>query len=149
MNVLNRSMSLAYIPDWWNADGFEISIESTGRSLNFQILETRFSIVRYSSDTGDNACWSLQWHKKMVHGVVTGNIQTTTATLRQAFRLDDEPRPSMVAGAPCTCMQAGVFFRFDGFLNIPAPGWPLPCDPNVSIFVTDEISNAVREYIGE
>ena len=43
--------------------------------------------------------------------------------------------------------EQGLYIRWGNFLNIPCPGTGMDGDPNVSIFITDEIRDAVSNLL--
>ncbi|MFC1594812.1 hypothetical protein ACFL3E_00080 [Patescibacteria group bacterium] len=71
--------------------------------------------------------------------------------LLRAFVKPSEEEPNLEIGDEtilvCTAATAGKFARVDRHLNITCPGTGLNGDPNLSIFVTDEIHYAIIDLL--
>lgn len=79
---------------------------------------------------------------------VQGKICLTRNELKGAFLLLDSGEKSVFAELfDADAGVQGHYIRKGKWLNIPAPGNGFDGDPNISVFVSDEIKEAVRKLI--
>lgn len=142
-------------PIWWHHHGMKIKVcrEADLWTLNLESSAVSVRISPYGP------YWKVEW--RIVFSVlseVIGNVKMSPQNLKCAFGLSDEEDLSMYHEGYRTwlidrfggdCAVQGLFIRYDDYLNIPGPGTGLDGDPNVSIMLTDEIRNAVRQLLGE
>lgn len=83
-------------------------------------------------------------------GYVEGKVVMSRGELKEAF-LPPSPEKNLdMQWAKKFGAESGVqgsYIRNGPFLNIPMPGTGHDGDPNISVFVTDEIQSAVRKLL--
>lgn len=85
--------------------------------------------------------WKVWWIVKTKHGVRKGEDLWTDRNIKLAFDLNGDPPSSLI------CL--GIFVKKGRYVNIPSQGSGQDDDSNVSIFINDEIRNAIEEILME
>lgn len=99
--------------------------------------------------------YTLAWTVRHAGGLVdpqtSGLVELSSSNLRKAFRLDDvmDDKLSLwlIDRYGGTVASQGEFIRWGKYLNIPGPGTGHDGDANISIFVSDEIRDAVTALL--
>ncbi len=159
-------MRITMPPEWFNPHGFKMEI---GGTPIYQVIANNLLLIgskqhqRDSSPTiaqleiraatpqgGFKVAWRITF---TVGGeCVQGDVHFSRDELRQAFGL---LQPNSLVGEVALLnkrfnadrMVPGHFIRKGKFLNVPMPGTGIDGDPNISIFITNEMQAAVRELI--
>ena len=120
--------------DWNNGFGVEKPPEIDYPFLGLKNCRSSLSL----SPAGDSG-WFLKYHSRLSESSsISGTMILSGDELRQAFAVSKADSLSYEAEVP------GFFVRKDNFLNIPARGTGKNTDPNVSVFLTPELKDAVR-----
>jgi len=126
-------------PVWWHNHGDKMRVE--------KLKEDTLSLTITGSAVKN---WLVVW--KIRHGLaeVEGSVVLKFEKLLAAFGLSEEFREYsgwLVEQFGCDSACQGGFIRWKNFLNIPCPGTGNDGDPNVSIFISREIKDAVRKLL--
>lgn len=154
-------------PIWWHHHGIKARVIETGLYLVIGSSAARIMLDApcRSWDGEDDFVCPVEW--KIKHCATThayGETRLSVPILRVAFGLSnealfsDETSQWLLDQFGGTRASQGYFFNYHGrlandetlpvvYLNIPCPGTGHDGDPNISILVTDEIKEAVAEYL--
>lgn len=128
------------VPTWfgWN-EGFRVkSVNPEVRSLCLENCKAIMTLCPAGSD------WLVQYHNMLLpeskDSLLEGKVWLEGDELRQAFRIEEEDTPDGVA--------PGKFMRKGDYLNIPGSGSGDSTAMPLSIFLTPEIKQTVRELVG-
>lgn len=140
-------------PIWWHHHGAKMMLKHLDLTKRVLVLAGSSAKIRIERKRKDYwlVCWSI------THGVAhcraSGMSVFTTENLSAAFGLTDT-RPIIgwqwlidVYGG--TCAAQFKFIRWEDFLNIPCPGTGHDGDPNISVELSEEIKDAVRQLIAD
>lgn len=133
-------------PNWFHRCGPKMAIESFDAetlSLTLQASSAKLEITPHEKGT-----FLVRWtlfntkHEK-TEGVMVFSQDRLKAAFMVPVTLPSD-FSSFLANYDATDGVPGYFIRRGRFLNIPCPGTAYDGDPNLSVFVTDEIKKAVK-----
>jgi hypothetical protein len=144
-------------PSWWTDKGvgmtillkdhkdFTLSVSSRGHSASLEIVydgndEISEEYYKVSSTVIHN------------YGSSEGMVYLEQADIQKAFGLSDGmSRDGVIFAERCgyhaSAAEPGRYFRFGRYLNLPHPGMGIPGDPNLSMFISDEVARAVYDLL--
>lgn len=149
----NHRNSVTDVPCWHISTNntFVINIDKSNMRM-FSNTSVRIVIALVK-----NYQYRVSWHKSTSFGTVEGNILLSEDQLKAAFNVCSSEEMSQMKNLDrCTTMMSeygadvcctGRFLRYSNFLNIPTAGTRFANDPNVSIFISDEIKEAIRSLV--
>ncbi len=141
-------------PDWWVGHGDKMVPDKPDFERNMLVIRNGevATLTIQLADVPDE--WRLIWEVHHIDGSVRGQTQVTSKELEVAFGLKEvrfSEQPAEMAdfanryGAHASVQ--GRFIRFGNYLNIPHPGAGAQGDPNISVFISNEIRDAVRQLL--
>lgn len=158
-HIQSQSDSYPHWQKWWSGKGNKMApepIDWDEQELTIQNGDiATLSISYMPGETDGREPWHVAWH--IFHGradsendFVVGQFFMTSQELRAAFGLFAESfeNDRFVLdrfGGDIAC--EGKFIRQEPYLNIPCPGTGLEGDPNISVFVSDGIKEAVARLL--
>ncbi len=141
-------------PSWFNSHGMKMETQKpgpfNGGQCDLIIGNGVVAFVRISR-VDKRPKYLVDWRVIHSGGLDTpytgGRIEIDRTELVQMFRISDEHTEDtdqwLIERYGGTVATQGKFLRSGKYLNIPCPGTGHDGDPNISVFVTDEIRNAV------
>lgn len=145
-------MHIPMPPSWFHHHGLELSlggkpiIQVTHENevvvdSNVAHLQIRPSITK--------GVYQVIWHIAFSSNEsVQGQICLTHSELKEAFDLSSTNEKSVFAELLNADVGVqGHYIREGKWLNMPAPGNGFDGDPNISVFVTDDLQDAVRKLV--
>jgi len=142
-------------PFWFNPDCGQMLVarfDKNSRILDIAGDTASVRIILLDASVGER--WRLKWSVALNSVPSESSLIFTSRQLRAAFgvslNLGSGSTPRLTKEPFCAEVgQEGLFIRRGLYLNIPDPcaGANRDADPNVSIKLTEEITNAVRELI--
>jgi len=144
MSTLHTPQSwLHQPPDWWNENGFRMRIHTWSpgkRELYLATPFTEFAKLRITSLRDAGSYFRLTWSINQVVGENTSG----------EFDLSRDDLEEMFALGECEDRDDPVHEHYEreyGYLNIPKRGTGKDGDPNLSVFVSNEIRQAVSDLL--
>lgn len=156
-NVVQRPLHTSSTdgpPDWYNQHGWKMELQSpdifNGGPCDLVIGNGVVAILRIAR-VAKRPKYVIDWRVAHDGGIdcphTGGRIETNPVELARMFRLSDERGDDtdewLTQRYGGTVGVQGKFLRSGRYLNIPCPGTGHDGDPNISVFVTDEIRDAV------
>lgn len=146
-------------PPWWHHHGIKMNValllaDARLLSIGAPAANVRITRVAAKSDEG----WYLDWEVRYSQREeVRGRVVMGSEELKAAFRLpgvmlaDDREQYGrwLVDRYGAEFGEQGKFIRTGPYLNVPCPGTGRDGDPNVSIYVDEAITEAVRQILAE
>ncbi len=135
-------------PVWWNLHGYKLRLVP-GVSAKIILKATAAELYLYRTPSYDNykVSWKIFYSRnELAQGVVIMHEDVVAS----AFGLCDKVFSAsqwLIDRYGGTAAAQGEFMRYGDFLNIPCPGTGHDGDPNISVFVSDDIREAVRVFI--
>lgn len=143
----HTSLSLL-APAWWHANGAQIAVLETGPDyLHLGFGTAHLLIARQLGR------YSMTWELSHVSGDQTSYSQGirwfTADMIRQAFGLVGAGGGYLIRPGDflADAYVAGHFIRSREYLNIPSPGNGQLFDPNLSVLLTSNIQDALRDFL--
>lgn len=140
-------------PIWWHCHGKKMQIKTLDLGRKFLKLAgsaAELNIEKFADFIGD--IWNVEWcilHSPIEN--VTGTILFTGEELRTAFGLKPVTTPSndkhLIERFGGDRAYRGKFFGYGNHLNIPGPGTGHDGDPNISIEISDEMRDAIKQLL--
>lgn len=139
---------VSHLPTWWSPKGDKMQVTSRDiKKGTLEISNGNVAKLRIRSLTGQK--WRVSWTIHQVSGQVFGYFHADRQMLEVAFlvtiivpeKMQNESRFEGQA------FVQGSFIRCGRWLNIPHPGTGSQGDPNISIFVSNEMRDAVEDYL--
>jgi hypothetical protein len=124
-------------PNWFNPNGYSLELSSYSFPLKFLSLKSEFSELGIIKE---HCFWIVKWriiNPKYSFLGVNGSILMTNDQLRTAFELEGDE----------LIVVQGFFAKKGLYLNIPCMGTGGSNDPNVSLYITKEISQIVMKLL--
>lgn len=140
-------------PRWWHSHGNKLRL-TDGIARQWQTIESsaaKLIVTRYKS------VWRLQWQISHAGAKSQGEATVSTIGLKLMFGLQVS-RKDLATSMPCHWMvedygaefgSQRLFIRWGRYLNLPHPGTRHDGDPNLSLYVTEEIQEAIWALINE
>jgi hypothetical protein len=146
-------MVITMPPKWFNQHGLKMILGEREDSICAVIHEAEVVICSRVAKLQIRPCiktWIYQvlWHITFSpNEFVRGEIRMHSSELWDAFDLSKNPQ-SILASEPDTdAAVQGRYIRVGRFLNIPTLGSGVDGDPNISVYISDEIQDAVRKLL--
>lgn len=147
-------MKIGLPPKWFNQHGLKMLLGGGNQIVTplegDSVLVGNHIAQLQICETLNRAEYKVLWCITLFYKqYAMGEIILSQTTLERAFGITkDVPTQSTFAEKFDTDDgEQGQFIRNGSFLNIPMPGTGMDGDPNISLFVSDEIRQAVREFI--
>jgi len=144
-------------PAWFHRHGIKMQYEFFDPQRQTLLLKSSAAsvIIRKASWVySDVEGWLVNWEivQFKPHEVGSrGRTWFSDRSLERAFYLSDDPGDGLsewlLRRFGADSAEQGKFIRWRKFLNIPCPGTGNDGDPNVSIYIDEEIQNAVRQLL--
>ena len=136
-------------PKWWSGKGDKMEVGSLILSTSSLLIRNGEVAELRIEHSADSTHWKVSW--KILHGTgeVTGWTRMSTGELEVAFRVTENVPAGMndFPGHMSHASIQGGFIRFGNYLNIPHPATGSQGDPNISVFISDEIRGAVEKLL--
>jgi hypothetical protein len=135
-------------PKWWHPHGIKM-IMPKRQKRGHLIMESGAAHLEISKNSGGGctADWKI---RHTMSSVVNGSIFMTEKEFKQAFGISeqtDEFGDDILAEYGGSSARAGVFIRYQDWLNLPCPGTGHDGDPNISLKLTEEIKKEAKSFI--
>ncbi len=141
-------------PLWWNPKGRKMTRDPHSMTVSVDVKNGKSAGLQIKRSGGfqQRRKFRVSWVVKHANGETEGHIEMGELDLRRAFGLDDTLTPSGLAFAKqhdlkATSAEPGAYFRLERMLSLPNPGRCMEGDPNVCVFLTDDIKMAVETFI--
>ena len=137
----NKFRGLPFLPSWYHHHGLKMQVREFHIRKGYLVIANNTASViinRNREITDYRVSWQII-HSMPDNEVATGFLTFSSNDLFIAFGLMNEN------GLEQKC--EGKYFRFKNYLNIPYPGTGNNGDPNISIYLSNEIKEAVRKFI--
>lgn len=135
-------------PPWWSMKGNKMHPgQPSHEHLVLSIANNRVATLDIVWDVER---WKVGWFINHGVGTVTGTLLMMTDQLKAAFGLAESvpgQNPWYAKRFNATAGDEGLFIRTGRHLSLPCPGNALFGDPNIAVFLTDEIREAVAKLI--
>ena len=151
-NKVNKvEKAMLVFPRWFNPHSAHMKVDVFIKEEHFMVISshtttvtTTVRIVRraYTVDEGWYIEWEIEWNPQEKS---SGRVLFTSEQLRHAFGVIADKMPNFLHNAEYS--ESGKYVRRNNFLNIPCVGSGYDGDPNVSIYIDDDIQNAIRELL--
>ncbi len=139
-------------PSWFHPHGHRIGLVGVDREHRTVVLRSSAVTVVISpeKDQKFKVAWTIDHSPAEM---VTGTVLLQRPRLLTAFLVlpnlpPEESQASYLKRFEVDAGAVGYFIRRSRFLNLPCPGTGHDGDPNVSIVVTQEITNAIGRIVG-
>jgi hypothetical protein len=140
-------------PNWFNPHGLKMSLGDYPicqvTHENEVLVGSNVARLQIRPSMVNQGKYQVLW--QINHGpgeFVQGQVQLTKGELEEAFELcPNPPRNVFAEHINVDAAIQGHYVRKNRWLTIPAPGPGFDGDPNISIFVTDDLQDAVRKLI--
>jgi hypothetical protein len=141
-------------PSWWHHHGIKMRLSNLSKlEEGLLVIETgscaRLKVEKH--EHMDGHFWLVHWtiDFSLIESV-KGEIAMSDDTLASAFGLlEIKPEYSwMTKRFMAESCKQGKFIRVENYVNIPGPGTGHDGDPNISIFLDQEMKDAVEKMIG-
>lgn len=139
------------VPRWHHHHSSKLLINKAksvqGNSLILESNAVRVTIQRDVQNKG----WQIDYEiKHPSNSWSTGRVCMMSEDLRTAFKLSDDCAAAwgqtILDEHGGSVAHQGKYIRFGRYLNIPGPGTGHDGDPNVSIYLDDEVIAAVGRF---
>ncbi len=157
MGVAHNSIRPLFVlgwPEWWHHHGKKIVLDNRERLPGHAediILCSQATNLSITHCEGRRIRWILRWTIVFsCESHLEAQQFIDTRTLEEMFGI----RECIYANSRWLIKKYGgssarecVFLRYKDWLNIPGPGTGNDGDPNLSVYVTEEIRDAIRVTI--
>lgn len=144
-------------PHWFHPYGSLMRVKAhhtRGYSISLADPHKRVEVLIKKASTINPVAegWQIKW--KIRHGTELfveadhGTRHFSDFALEAAFGLVNYTgagEEHFAKRYDADCAIPGMFIRKGNFLNIPGPGTGKDGDPNVSVYLTDEVKDAIRD----
>ena len=152
----------AFGPVWWHHHGIKMDHPTYVRlSRGAVVMRIEASAAELTvrgtcqlEDGKVKRIWNIEWRVVQSYPGAfgtTGRTRLNDQGLARAFGLDDSVDPyggeALVQKYGATTAKQGGFIRLAEYLNIPCPGTGNDGDPNISLWISDEIKQAVTQML--
>jgi hypothetical protein len=141
-------------PDWWHHHGIKAMPSEMVVNRKISVL-LKSNAVKVKIRPISGSRYEIEW--QIGHSLATsayGRVHFTQDDLIAAFALvglgdypEYESSQWLLEKYGGHVAKQGRFIRFNRFLNIPCPGTANDGDPNVSIYLDDDVIAAVRGIV--
>ena len=150
MNTAVPSQGPGGNPVWCHHHCFKMRAEEL--NLDRQILVIKGSAAKVTLQRKPTEVWFVDWRINHARGHVNGHSELSDWDIEAAFGIPSKGDPCRYSGWLIEQFGADVagqgrYIRQGSFLNIPCPGTGHDGDPNVSIYLTEEIREAIRQLL--
>lgn len=139
-------------PIWFHHHGIKMMLKEVDAASGHLAITGSAAWVDIDQIPEKRDRWNVVWKVKHSYSEqVMGLTVMRNQTLARAFGLDDETdRLSLwlITRYGGTSAEQGQYIRYRDYLNINCPGTGHDGDPNVSIFLDEEIKQAIRQILG-
>ncbi len=142
---MTEEIQSGFHPDWFHPHGARMEIAK--RRSRTIILASDASRIEVSFKNNIWVVWwTVQYDKE---SACSGVVIFSAEELRSAFGLSELSfaASDWIKKWMADCASEGRFIRYRRFLNITGPGNGRKGDPNVSLYVTDGIRQAVSDLL--
>jgi hypothetical protein len=144
-----------HYPIWWHRHGIKIHVLECDPEKKFLMMGSKAADLRFRQlfvRSLNEGRWLVEWCiRQSPLESVHGTVLFTDRELALAFRLAAEmiPDESKHLASRYSADRAvqGKFIGKDEYLNIPCPGTGDNGDPNISLYNTNEIAEAVGKLL--
>jgi len=147
-----------WFPVWWHENGYRLRVKELNVDTKVLVLSATAAKLTISPHVlTENKGWDVDWEIVQSYPrqeKANGRVFFFEQQLRAAFYLSDdldkgdaEVSQWLLDRYGGDLAVQGSFIRFKNFLNIPCPGTGHDGDPNISIEITEEIKEAVRQLL--
>lgn len=137
-----QKIDLENIPRWFHPAGAGLSVRWKSKKKKRIILTSKLGATTTISFKSSEKKWRIDYRLGNGHHTNTKNsVFLTTAQLLRAFNVKIghySKRPYAIKG---------LCYRKDNFLNLPQKGTGLDGDPNLSIYLKDEIKQELIDLV--
>lgn len=137
------------VPVWCHHHCTKMRIDTSNENLEFFILTGSAASLKITcAGTGK---YVVLW--EVIHSPAeraSGSVVFTKDQLRAAFGLSDLSGDFggwLIDRFGASSAEQGKYIRWNDYLNIPCPGTGNDGDPNISIFLDDDIKLAVQQFL--
>ena len=153
MNAVKPKTRLPNIPIWHHHHSSKLSPGEILRSLlNKSVKIEASAATLIIASRWPNIGWTIEYKIEFSsNSFVMGKIILTGPQLEVAFGISNSYDNQVgqwlldLYGGEVACQ--GKFIRHQSFLNIPGPGTGHDGDPNISIFLSEEIKSTIRKLL--
>lgn len=144
------------VPVWFHMHGSKMRPEAIDLESKHLVIKASAAEVIIFPHPRRPQSWAIDYG--IVHwasmSYSQGRVAMETEVLRAAFLGEDDPNnnqhgQAILYGFGGDAAEQGAYVRWGDFLSIPGPGTGHDGDPNVSIWVDEDIQAAVRELLGD
>ena len=145
-----------HFPVWYHGHGLRMRVEQLDRQNRILIISGSAAkvVIRKASLVHPNAQgWFVDWEVVQFAPYkegVRGRTHFYDKELMAAFGTSNDSGWSgdrLIKEFGADSAEQGKYIRWKNFLNIPCPGTGNDGDPNVSIYLDEEIQKAVRQLL--
>lgn len=139
-------------PAWHNPKSFNLNLVAVGLFKDSMLLQGSAAELRVTKQQKGEG-WILEWGICSAYSEVKGKVYLDRHEFQAAFGLSDTLFDKQNHSDWWTVKYGadvgyqGKFIRLRDMLNIPGPGTGLDGDPNISIYVTAKIQDAVSSLL--
>lgn len=139
-------------PVWYHTRGSKIGVEKFDDRNKLLVLSGSAACVRITRcartvDEGWYVDWEVRYSQQEKAG---GRIVLSSPELSAAFGLTAETGEWsgwLIQRFGADSAKHGRYIRWEKFLNIPSPGTGRDGDPNISIYLREEIQHAIQQLL--
>jgi len=154
LNAVPESAKMC-CPPWFHKKGLEMRLFSRSKSqVVISGSEARTTITKADTLHERTVGWFIDWEmvQQYPYGIgVSGRRHFSDEELAAAFGLSDSEGKSGQSLRHKYLLQSveeGKYGRTGNYLNIPSPGTGCNGDPNISVYITEEIRKAIAAILG-
>jgi hypothetical protein len=143
-------------PIWWHHHGYKLAVKELDLAKHILVLEAsaaKVTIQKASILFSEAPAWFVDWEVVQSRPSQSGTKGRTwfrDEDLKAAFCLSDDTGEFsgwLIERFGGISANQGRYIRWKRFLNIPCPGTGHDGDPNISIYIDDDIQNAVHHLL--
>jgi hypothetical protein len=125
-----------------------MTVENFNRETNQLVLSGSVARLYISHVFGSQKEWAVDWEITEPNGKVVGSTIFSNTDLALAFDIiSGFNHEELAKRYDAESASQGRYIRWKRYLNIPCPGTGLDGDPNISIWLSEPIKNAVKELL--
>jgi hypothetical protein len=155
----NPSYKTGGFPIWWHNHGLKMRVELFDKEKPILVISgsaAKITIKNISSEYPNyphEEGWLVDWEVKYwapLELKACGRCNFTKEELLSAFGLSKftgDNGDCLIERFGAESAQQGKYIRWKKFLNIPCPGTGHDGDPNVSIYIEEDIREAIEQLV--